>query len=121
MVKRAGRAVVSRFSLTRGIRRSLPGQLAEQLRTAILRGGVPAGTRMPATRRLAAALGVSRNTVLSAYADLAAEGLLIGRVGDGSYVVPVRHQIGFVDPDGNPLVVMSVPVLQRGSRRSVFR
>jgi hypothetical protein len=50
--------------------------LAHALRTAIHRGRLASGMRLPAERELAAALGVSRGTVASAYRVLGAEGLL---------------------------------------------
>jgi GntR family transcriptional regulator/MocR family aminotransferase len=61
-------------------------QLYDGLREAILRGQIRAGTRLPATRTLAAELLVSRNTVVNAFDQLLAEGYLEGRVGDGTYV-----------------------------------
>lgn len=56
------------------------------LREAILDGTLPAHTRLPPTRDLAGELGVSRNTVLYAYDQLAAEGCLVSRTGSGSFV-----------------------------------
>jgi GntR family transcriptional regulator/MocR family aminotransferase len=44
------------------------------------------GTRLPATRDLAAALSISRNSVVRAYDQLYAEGFIESRVGDGTYV-----------------------------------
>ena len=61
-------------------------QLYEGLRHAVLEGRLVAGTRLPATRRLAVELGVSRNTVMGAFLQLTAEGYVEGRVGSGSYV-----------------------------------
>jgi GntR family transcriptional regulator/MocR family aminotransferase len=61
-------------------------QLYDALRDAILAGQLTAGTRLPATRVLAASCEVSRNTVVSAFEQLLAEGYLEGRVGDGTYV-----------------------------------
>ena len=61
-------------------------QLHRALRAGIVDGTVPPGTRLPATRALAAELGVSRTTVLLAYEQLAAEGYLDGRRGSGSFV-----------------------------------
>jgi GntR family transcriptional regulator/MocR family aminotransferase len=61
-------------------------QLAQSLRAAIRSGRVNAGARLPATRDLARQLGVSRNTVLTAYEILRAEGLASGRVGSGTFV-----------------------------------
>jgi GntR family transcriptional regulator/MocR family aminotransferase len=61
-------------------------QLYTGLRAAILEGRLAASTRLPATRALAHELGVSRNTVLDAYAQLLAEGYVEGRTGSGTYV-----------------------------------
>src|SRR3712207_4583133 len=61
-------------------------QLYDDLRTAILTRRLVAGTRLPATRALAGELGVSRNTVLDAYAQLLAEGYVEGKTGSGTYV-----------------------------------
>ncbi|MGK9164990.1 PLP-dependent aminotransferase family protein [Inquilinus limosus] len=67
-------------------RRPLFQQLHLALRDLIARGVVPAGTRLPATRILADRLGVSRTTVVAAYDQLQAEGVVAGRVGAGTYV-----------------------------------
>jgi GntR family transcriptional regulator / MocR family aminotransferase len=58
----------------------------QDLRQAIEGGGLHAGARLPSSRVHAAALGVSRNTVLTALAQLAAEGYVEGRVGAGTFV-----------------------------------
>ena len=57
------------------------------VRAAILERRVVSGSKVPSSRALAADLGVSRNTVLYAYEQLAAEGYLETRVGSGTYVV----------------------------------
>jgi GntR family transcriptional regulator/MocR family aminotransferase len=46
------------------------------------------GTRLPATRRLAVDLGVSRITVEEAYAELVADGLVVSRAGSGTFALP---------------------------------
>jgi GntR family transcriptional regulator / MocR family aminotransferase len=51
-------------------------QIYDHLRTAIVEGQLKTGTKLPSTRALADELGVSRNTVLNAYDQLAAEGYL---------------------------------------------
>ncbi|MBB3225309.1 MocR-like pyridoxine biosynthesis transcription factor PdxR [Pseudoduganella umbonata] len=51
--------------------------LHECLRHAIRDGTLAAGTRLVATRALAAELGVARNTVLYAYEQLASEGFVV--------------------------------------------
>ncbi|WP_379908887.1 MFS transporter [Marinobacterium aestuariivivens] len=53
---------------------------------AILRGDLAAGARLPASRALCSALGVSRNTVKTAYEMLQAEGYIETRHGAGSFV-----------------------------------
>lgn len=65
---------------------TLVEQIAEGLRKAILLGRVEVGSRLPSTRRLASDLKVSRNTVLSVYEQLIAEGYLEGARGSGSFV-----------------------------------
>jgi GntR family transcriptional regulator / MocR family aminotransferase len=60
-------------------------QLERTLRDAIREGRLPAGTRLPSSRALAAELGISRGVVTSAYDQLAAEGYLETRQG-----APVR-------------------------------
>jgi GntR family transcriptional regulator/MocR family aminotransferase len=64
----------------------LSGQISGQLRTAIASGRLRAGERLPASRALAASLGVSRTVVTAAYAQLYAEGWLDGRHGSGTFV-----------------------------------
>lgn len=61
-------------------------QLYDALREAILSGRLVAGTRLPASRRLAAELQIARNTVLDAYDQLIAEGYIESRPGSGTYV-----------------------------------
>ncbi len=61
-------------------------QLQDHLRRAVLQGEVEAGEKMPASRTLAGTLGVSRNTVTSAYEQLIAEGYLVSRPGAGTFV-----------------------------------
>ena len=64
----------------------LTEQIAAQLRDALTGGRLAAGERLPSTRALAAALGVSRTVVTAAYTQLFAEGWLEGRHGSGTYV-----------------------------------
>jgi len=54
---------------------------------AIEQGHLPPDTRLPASRQLAADLGVSRITVDNAYAELVALGCTITRPGSGTYVL----------------------------------
>ena len=61
-------------------------QLYDVLREAVLSGRLAPGTRLPSTRELATELNVSRTTVVTAFAQLLAEGYLEGKVGSGTYV-----------------------------------
>lgn len=59
------------------------------LRQSILIGNIKIGAKLPATRQLAKALGIARNTVIYAFELLQAEGFLNGQTGDGTYVADV--------------------------------
>ncbi|MEV0175053.1 PLP-dependent aminotransferase family protein [Streptomyces sp. NPDC050803] len=63
--------------------------LERALRDAVRDGRLAPGERLPATRRLAEELGVSRNTVKAAYDQLVAEGYLTARQGSGTQVAPL--------------------------------
>jgi GntR family transcriptional regulator / MocR family aminotransferase len=65
---------------------ALHRQLYDELRKAILRGILKPRTRLPSTRDFAAEMDVSRNTALSAFNQLLAEGFVEGRIGSGTYV-----------------------------------
>ncbi len=105
--------------------------LERSLREAVRAGRLAAGTRLPATRALAAELGIARGTVSAAYDQLAAEGYLIARHGSGTRVAdvtraerpatrgtptPPRHDLRPGRPD-----VGSFPVAEwlRASRRAL--
>jgi DNA-binding transcriptional regulator YhcF (GntR family) len=60
-------------------------QIGRQIASAI-RGGVPAGSHLPSSRVMARLLGVSRNTVMAAYDDLVADGVISGRRGAGMLI-----------------------------------
>ncbi|MEI5033071.1 PLP-dependent aminotransferase family protein [Streptomyces sp. S1A(2023)] len=66
-----------------GNRRAL---LMAALREAVRSGRLAPGTRLPPYRSLAADLGLARNTVADAYAELVAEGWLAARQGSGTRV-----------------------------------
>ncbi|AXK32918.1 PLP-dependent aminotransferase family protein [Streptomyces armeniacus] len=77
--------------------RGLRAALMRALRDAVRNGRLAPGTRLPSSRSLAADLGVARNTVADAYAELVAEGWLTARQGSGTRVArrtaaqPVRR------------------------------
>src|SRR5690349_7092860 len=64
--------------------------LLTALRDAVRSGRLAPGTMLPPSRTLAADLGLARNTIAEAYADLVAEGLLGSRQGAGTWVLDGR-------------------------------
>src|SRR5450755_3520310 len=64
-------------------------QVYAALRKYILEGRLGANANLPGSRLLAEHLGVGRNTVLSAYDQLLAEGYVEARSGSGTFVVPL--------------------------------
>ena len=61
-------------------------QISDGIRAALEDGRLRAGHRLPPTRDLARQLGVNRNTVVSAYDQLAAAGWINSRTGRGTFV-----------------------------------
>jgi GntR family transcriptional regulator / MocR family aminotransferase len=90
----------------------LTEQISTQLRAALADGRLAAGERLPSSRALATALGVSRTVVTTVYTQLFAEGWLEGRPGSGTYVAdgapgsPPAAQSG--PPGARPLAPVSL-------------
>jgi len=61
-------------------------RLVDVLERGVARGQLPAGFRLPPERDLARAFRISRTTVVSAYRELEAKGLVRGYVGRGTFV-----------------------------------
>jgi GntR family transcriptional regulator / MocR family aminotransferase len=74
-------------SINRRAAESIFRQLYNELRRLILSGAAAPGSRLPATRSIAARLGVSRTLVVSVYEQLVAEGYVESRIGAGTFVV----------------------------------
>ena len=89
------------------LRRGFDGAGNAQHRSVIATRRLPAGTRLPSSRALAADWGVSRNTVLQVFETLSEEGFLEGRVGDGTYVASALP------------TDFAAPWVQRGRKRVV--
>jgi len=69
----------------RGLRLALQERIGD--------GRIPIGARLPSERAVAQSLGVSRNTVTRAYADLVTEGFAVARQGSGTYAaVPLDRR-----------------------------
>ena len=74
------------LGVDRGAGTPLARQLQERLRDAIRSGRLTLGERLPASRALAAQLGVSRGVVVDTYAQLESEGYLRSAQGSGTVV-----------------------------------
>ena len=75
-------------------RRSLIDEVVDQLVSGIVSGELPAGEPLPAERRLAEALGVSRPAVREALQRLAQSRLVDVRQGEGTTVADFRRTAG---------------------------
>ncbi len=64
------------------------GQLAAELRQAVVAGRYPPGRRLPTEAELVASTGLSRQTVRRAFQDLVAEGVIYRVRGRGTFAVP---------------------------------
>ncbi|MCY0932861.1 PLP-dependent aminotransferase family protein [Streptomyces sp. H34-S4] len=98
--------------------RGVRAGLTEALREAARSGRLAPGARLPSSRSLAVDLGIARNTVAEAYAELVAEGWLTARRGSGTRVAerarvrqpavavpvrrPVRAQTSYSLKPGSP-------------------
>src|SRR5581483_5066737 len=92
-------------------------QLVRALKQAILDGRCAPSTRLPATRGFARDLELSRNTVLAAYEQLAAEGFIEGRVGSGCYVAAFAPgRVEAAPPAARETKPQRVALARRGRR-----
>lgn len=81
-------------------------QLANQIKQAVQNGRLAEGDKLPSSRALASALGVSRSTTVNAYEQLMAEGVLYSEMKRGVFVAPVLSYAPAtgVQPEGVPKV-----------------
>jgi DNA-binding transcriptional regulator YhcF (GntR family) len=61
-------------------------QLRSQVAAQVTDGRLPAGTKLPTVRRLAADLGLAVNTVARAYRELEADGVVVTHGRAGTFV-----------------------------------
>lgn len=95
---------------------TLHRQLYRWLRQRILAGELREGTRLPSTRALAKGLNLSRNTVISAFEQLASEGFIESKVGRGTIVA---RGLDHAPTTARPVPSASVKYLSdRGERLS---
>lgn len=93
-------------------------QLYRILQTGIRQAVLPAGLRLPPSRGLALALGISRNTVVQVFEQLALEGYLRAGVGRGTFVAELAPRLLSkpVVPPGALVPTRSALLSQRGAQ-----
>lgn len=94
--------------------------LAEEFRTAISDGRLPVGSRLPATRVLAADLQVSRGVVTEAYQRLIEDGHVAGRGRRGTIVVAAPVGTAPLPVEPRPVSTPSASVLTTTPGLDIF-
>jgi GntR family transcriptional regulator/MocR family aminotransferase len=92
-------------------------RLYNAIRSTILDGSLLPSSRLPATRDLAKVLQLSRNTVLTVYDQLQAEGYLLTRAGSGTFVaqtLPDSYLSSESVPDQVAISSRHIKLSQRG-------
>ncbi|MCZ4282489.1 PLP-dependent aminotransferase family protein [Kiloniella laminariae] len=74
------------FHLDKNSRESLQSQLRRAILNAILNSTLPAGFKLPSSRKLAKDLGISRNTAILVYQSLTDDGYLVAHERSGLFV-----------------------------------
>ena len=102
--------------LKRGSQEPLHRQIVRQIAAAIAAGTLAAEARLPSSRSLAKSLRVSRNTVVTAYSDLIAGGLISAIPGAGTRVngaaplsgMPLAGMQGLIEAAHFPASVLQI-------------
>lgn len=92
------------FQLDRNAADPIYLQLAGYLRGLIAAGRLRPGEKLPATRELAAALAIGRNTADKAYQALVEDGVVLAHVGQGTFVssrAAARSPLAQTAPDSD--------------------
>ncbi|EOY4404390.1 PLP-dependent aminotransferase family protein [Klebsiella michiganensis] len=92
-------------------------RLYKAIRHAILDGSLPPHSRLPPSRDLAGELRISRNTILTVYEQLLAEGYVVSRRGSGTFVaktLPDMFLPASSASESSPAPAASAPISRRG-------
>ncbi len=96
-------------------------RIYDRIRDLVLGGRLAPGSRLPASRALAAELGCSRTSVLAAFAQLHSEGYIDGRAGSGTFVSDVLPEQLLHAHASRSLPAEKSPEASAGSRRHLSR
>lgn len=92
-------------------------RLYKAIRHAILDGSLPPHSRLPPSRDLAGELKMSRNTILTVYEQLLAEGYVVSRRGSGTFVAKTLPDMFLPTSsasESSPAPAASAPISRRG-------
>lgn len=78
-------------------------QLYNYIKSEILNGQCPFGTKLPSKRQLSSHLQCSQNTIQNAYDQLIAEGYIVSKPRSGFYVCELEGTIRMASPSSDPL------------------
>ncbi|MGJ8516251.1 MocR-like pyridoxine biosynthesis transcription factor PdxR [Carnimonas bestiolae] len=95
--------------------RCLNERLYGAIRDAILNRTFNAGARLPASRELAAGLGISRNTVTRVFDQLMIEGFVETQIGSGTYVADVQGSVEKSATSVNGISAAPLRLSERGA------
>jgi GntR family transcriptional regulator/MocR family aminotransferase len=98
---------------------TIASELQRHIRQLILSGVIGDDERLPSTRSLAHDLGISRDTVETAYQQLDTEGYLVRKTGSGTFVarqdrVIVSDHLAVRSPDAKVTHPATIPLASRG-------
>ena len=85
-------------------------QLYQTIRQRVLNRLLSPGTRLPSSRNLARQLGIARNTVITAYEQLIAEGYLESKSGSGTFVTEELPEAWFQADTQPPFCTTAITV-----------
>lgn len=93
-----------RISINRNVKTPIYLQIKNQIRDMIFSEAIVEGFSLPPERKLADLIGVNRSTVIKAYQELKADGLVGSHVGKGTVVLPqILNKTSFVKTPVNPV------------------
>ncbi|WP_432667249.1 PLP-dependent aminotransferase family protein [Wukongibacter baidiensis] len=93
-----------RISINRKVKTPIYLQIKNQIRDMIFSNAIVEGFSLPPERKLAEVLGVNRSTVIKAYQELKADGLIGSHVGKGTVVLPqIFSKSSFDEKQANPM------------------
>ena len=103
--------------IEKGASAPITRQIAEQIRAQCLSGVLKEGDCLPSVRQLARELAVNVNTVLRVYERLAADGWIVMRHGEGTFVLPPSPRpktAGELNQEHEQLVREFASIVRRG-------